>query len=199
MAKQRDATSGKRRPVFTRRSRIVLNEAQRSALIGRRRSPQRLSEADIEKAIGARLDKPSAVFRQGLVIDPCRETTAAERCLEAKGETPSSGASANGSGSPSVAVAGDGNQPGSNVAFNKRTWIARLMASQTSPEDHVVFGSADAGFEPTLTAGGISDVINGLVLSPGPADVPAFYDFTRSRWPSNRSGKKHWTTGISTM
>jgi hypothetical protein len=51
------------------------------------------------------------------------------------------------------------------------------MVGQTAPEESVRFGAADVSLESALTAGGIDDVIRGLVFAPGPADVPAFYDF----------------------
>jgi hypothetical protein len=156
-----------RRPAITRRSRITLTEAQRVELLGRRGGPQRLSEAQIERVVRASLDKPASISRRGLADDPCRPRTEAERCLDDSTTVQTNGSQP----SPST------NQPGTNVSFNQSAYVARLMDRQTSPEDPISFGADGAQLEEPLTAGGVSAVINGLNFSPGPADVPAFYDF----------------------
>ena len=170
--------AGTRVPRFQRPSRLVLNDQQRAALLGNRAGPTRVSEADLERVLGRTLDKPAAIYRRALPFDPCRPETDAERCLAQDGSGSAAGVAAGGAGGAApITAPTNGNVPGTNVTFSKRAVIASLMSRQTKPEDPVEFGARGGELEPALTAGGVDDVIRGIVFAPGPADVPAFHDF----------------------
>jgi hypothetical protein len=158
-------------------------------------NPLTLTEAELEQALGFDLDKPPVVYRRHLEPDPCRPRDDAECCLDdaPPGEN---GDGEDGNGEGGGENGDDGEQPpvelesdssgdsdsdgadlaGSNVTFRKGRLIADLFRRQTSPEDPVEFGS-NGDLEGPLTAGGVADVIAGVTLAPGPADVPAFHDF----------------------
>jgi hypothetical protein len=162
-----DPATGSRGRTITRPTVINLTDAQRKALFNGRGGTRSVTEARLETILGTTLDKPAAIFRLAPELDPCRPRLGAEECLEDTPATPVT---------TSTQPTG-GNQPGSNVRFEKRAVIAKLMDRQTAPEDPIEFGPADLPLESSLTAGGVDDVIRGLVFAPGPADVPAFHDF----------------------
>lgn len=66
----------------------------------------------------------------------------------------------------------NGNLGGLTVEFDKDKAIATIMGRQTAPEAPVEFG-----LEPPLSPGEVSAAISQVTFAPGPADVPAFYDF----------------------
>jgi hypothetical protein len=161
--------NGVRAPKYQRRSRLVLTDAQRKALLRRRAGDSAFSEADLASVVGRGVAKPAAIFRAAVPDDPCRPMTDAERCFSnaPAGAAPGAGAVPAGPG---------GTQPAASVAMDEKAVIAQLFDRQATPEEPVEFGAA-AALEPTLTAGGVDDVIRGVVFAPGPADVPAFHDF----------------------
>ncbi|MFL5963760.1 MAG: hypothetical protein ACJ757_12795 [Gaiellaceae bacterium] len=149
-----------------------------------------VTEDELEEAVGFGLDKPPVVYRRHLEPDPCRPRSDADCCLDGAsdgngGADESDDPVTNGDGSTDADGStdsegsdgdGDSDVAGANVTFDKQRLISNLFSRQTSPEDPVEFGSG-ARLEGPLTAGGVSDVISGVTLAPGPADVPAFYDF----------------------
>ncbi|HEX6997428.1 MAG TPA: hypothetical protein VF322_04745 [Gammaproteobacteria bacterium] len=162
------------------RGRLQLTREQRQALSAGGNQPVELTEAQLEDRLGFTLDKPPVVYRLHLEPDPCRPLTDAERCLE-DGETESDDGTDDGGGAAGPIDGPDVNEhgdvAGGNVRFRKGAAIARIMGRQSAPEDPVVFGSADGDLEGRLGADEVSTAINQIVFTPGPADVPAFYDF----------------------
>jgi hypothetical protein len=162
------------------RSRLLVAPNVADTLLGNGNQPVTVTEDELEGTLGYGLDKPAAVYRRQLEPDPCRPQNDADCCLDdaqageggAEGgdhtETDGNGSGADGDAASTIA--------GAHVTFDKKTLIADLFARQTAPEAPVEFGTGTR-LEGPLTAGGVSDVISGVTLAPGPADVPAFYDF----------------------
>ncbi|MDH4137734.1 MAG: hypothetical protein OEW09_13620, partial [Anaerolineae bacterium] len=176
-----DDTSGDRP---RRRTRFLLTNEQAKAIIPENTNgPVAFKEAELEAALGGPLDIPPVVYRRGLFDDPCRPPFPGEECLRAPagddgaGEGQEDGAGAPGEDSSLADT--DGNVPGEGVEFDKGAYIARLLDRLAAPEDPVEFGY-DAG-APTpvsrLTPDEVAGAISALNIEPGPADVPAFYDF----------------------
>lgn len=152
-----------------RPGRLTLTQTEHDALFGSESGKVTVTEEELETALGTNLDKPPVLYRRHVGFDdPCRPRTPAEECIE--GPPPRTEQPDTGSGSST------GTGP-STTAFDKDAAIAELLDRQTAPEDPLEFGREDADLERPLTAGGVSDVIDGVVFEPGPADVPAFYDF----------------------
>ncbi len=154
-----------------RPGRMLLTDAERKAIVGAKRGKIVLTEAQLAAKLGTSLAKPSSVYRLHLEPDPCRPTTEAERCLEVG---PGAGAAP-----AAPATPGGGSVAGGGVAFNGKAAIANLFSRQVRPEDPVEFGlDTDGRLEGPLTAEQVSSVIDTVTFAPGPADVPAFYDFS---------------------
>jgi hypothetical protein len=168
-AKQPDPVTGGPVSTVRVRGRLLLTDDDKRAL-GVGNQPATLSEEDIEQRLQVALDKPPAIYRRHLEPDFCRPRTDAEQCLDAtsggRGAMPSE-----------VPADSNGNRAGGNVTFDQESAVARLLARQVAPEDPVEFGAARADLEAPLTSGGVSEAISQVVFAPGPADVPAFYDF----------------------
>lgn len=161
------------------RSRLLLTNDQKGILTGYSTKPVTITEAEAERRLGVLLDKPPEVFRLHLEPDPCRPKTNAERCVD--GTDDINGSDAQADGSQHNANSG-GNDGSGNVNFDKDRAIAKIMARQDAPERPVDFGTEakngdGVSLESPLTAGGVSDVISKVLFAPGPADIPAFYDF----------------------
>ena len=191
--KEADPSTGELVGKVRLKGRLLLTEEQKAALTNTSDVPTVLTEEDVEEELGVTLDKPAAIYRRHLEPDPCRPKTDAEMCLEdvvdGNGEPGDEDGDQDDEGdqdggTPSVDLApsegqadSNGNRGGINVTFDKRTAVASLMRRQTAPEEPVEFGAEDVSLETPLTAGGVSEAIDQVVFAPGPADVPAFYDF----------------------
>ncbi len=135
-------------------------------------TPVSVTQEELEAALGEPLDKPTSVQRSGALSDPCRKFLPGEECLN-KGEDSTSG-----TGDEDDEDAG-GDVAGENVAFDSGVAIAALMDPQTAPEQKVSFNNEDAKFEGKLsTTEDIKTALGGITLTPGPADVPSFHDFS---------------------
>jgi hypothetical protein len=157
-----------------RPGRLLLTDAQRKKVVGTSGGRVVLTERQLADKLGAPLTKPAVVYRLHLEPDPCRPKTDAERCLDGDANPqPTSG------GSPATpAPTGPaGSVAGAGVQFDGDAAIANLFSRQTRPEDPVEFGVDEGRLEGRLTADEVSRAIGGLTFAPGPADVPAFYDF----------------------
>jgi hypothetical protein len=181
MATVRDPDTGQQVRKVRLKGWIQLTGEQRRALAGDGSQPVTLSEEEVEKRLGFTLDKPPTIYRRHLEPDPCRPLTDAEKCLDGIAEGHDGHADDDDDDEPGSAdedpTSDDGDVGGGNVTFRKRAAIARIMGRQSAPEDPVVFGSADHGLEHALKAAEVSTAVNQMVLTPGPADVPSFYDF----------------------
>jgi hypothetical protein len=182
IAKEPDPVTGAQVGKIRFRGRVLLSDAEMDAVLGDTGQPQTLSEEDLEQRLGVRLDKPPAVYRRHIEPDPCRPRGEVECCLDDNGGEGEDGDEDDDGGvdlveRPAPAEDENGDRAGAGVVFDKQRAIARLLGRQQAPEDPVEFGEDGGGLEGPLTAGGVADVINGLTLVPGPADVPAFYDF----------------------
>lgn len=191
--KESDPSTGEQVGKVRLKGRLLLTEEQKQALTGTSDGPKTLSEQEVEEELGVALDKPAAIYRRHLEPDPCRPKTDAERCLEDLVDQNGGPGDEDGGendeddqddGIPPVLLApsdgladSNGNRGGVNITFEKDTAVASLMGRQTAPEEPVEFGAEDASLETPLTAGGVSESIDQVVFAPGPADVPAFYDF----------------------
>jgi hypothetical protein len=157
-----------------RKGRLTLTAAERQSLSGNGSQPVVLTEEEVERRLGVTLDKPPTIYRRHVEPDPCRPLTNAEKCLDdtADGHDEPEDDSGDDEGSKSAG----GDLDGDNVTFRKGAAIARIMGRQAAPEDPVVFGAADS-LEHPLKASDVSTAVNSVVFTPGPADVPSFYDF----------------------
>jgi len=167
--------SGETISKYQLKGRMLLTDEQKNILTEGNDQITTLTEAEIEKRLEISLDKPATIYQRHLEPDPCRPRVLAELCLDDV-DVDSSGGDEGGSGN-SDQMDNNGNQAGGNIMFDGNTAVANLMHRQTSPEDPLEFGVEDIDLEPPLTVGGVSDVINKVIFTPGPADVPAFYDF----------------------
>ena len=143
-----------------------------------------VTQEELEEAIGESLDKPTSVQRSGALSDPCRKLLPGEECLNKDESTTDSDeenpTGIDGEQDPSGDVVGE------NVTFDSGVAIADLMGPQTAPEQKVSFNNEDAKFEGKLSANkdklrdteDIATAIGGITLTPGPADVPSFHDFS---------------------
>lgn len=167
--------------------RFALTSKQAKALLGNSQEPVELSEDQVEKLLGRTLDKPPVLYRSALPPDICRPVTDGERCLEdlpqGPDETPREDGDENGGdGEPRDGLDEAGNMTGSNVDATIDGYVARLLERMTAPEDPVQFGSnpdedAITSRKNRLQPGEVDQAVNALQIRPGPADVPAFYDF----------------------
>lgn len=170
-----DASTGELVGKIRMKGRLLLNEQQKQMLIHPNNQPVVVSENELEEKLGMVLDKPAAIYRNRPEPDPCRPKTHAEACLDqySSEHTTAEGENVSTEGSTDS----NGNIGGNNVSFDKSAAIAKLMGRQSAPEDPFVFGDENSDLESRLTADGVSDALSGVLFKPGPADVPAFYDF----------------------
>jgi hypothetical protein len=103
------------------------------------------------------------------------------------GETRRSGTTSR-SESDSEAVTPDINPAAPLSAENIPTFVDRLISTMTSPEEAVAFG-----VKPPADQKALNDQIGAFELRSGPADVPAFYDFTACKSPWTGYGRKRST------
>jgi hypothetical protein len=198
VARDQDPNTGDELGRVRLRGRIALTPGETQTLLDGATQPTSLTEAEVEQKLGVPLDKPPAVYRLHLEPDPCRPVIDGERCLgsmngeheeggDEEGEDEEGGdeegeddeGEGEGEENGTNGTASNGNHAGNGVAFEKDVAIAELFARQAAPESPVEFGlpEEEVDLENTTTAGGISEAIEQVVFSPGPADVPAFYDF----------------------
>ena len=147
-------------------------------------TPVSVTQEELEEALGEPLDKPTSVQRSGALTDPCRKLLPGEECLKKDDSTTGTGeenpTDTDGEQDPSGDVVGE------NVTFDSGVAIAALMDPQTAPEKNVSFNNKEAKFEGKLSANknklsdteDIATAIGGITLTPGPADVPSFHDFS---------------------
>lgn len=162
-----------------RPTRVQLTKAQRKKLgVEGAAADVTVTRTQLETVLGPGLDKPSIIERTTVTEDRCRPKTRADECLD------TSRAGAGGSAVPvgGAAQAGGGAVPMAGVVgagasavppFDADAVVADLMDTQTAPEDPL-----QIALEPTLTPNELPTAIGGLTLMPGPADVPAFHDFS---------------------
>jgi hypothetical protein len=152
-------------------TRLRLTQAQREKLgVGRTGGEVRVSQAQLEAVLGSRLQKPPIVERASTTTDPCRPPTRGEECLEP--DTGNGGGTGGGNGNGGGNGGGTGGGAG-RAPFDAGAAVADLMDTQTAPEDEL-----QIALEPTLTPDQLPAAIGGVTLMPGPADVPAFHDFS---------------------
>jgi hypothetical protein len=165
-----------------RRTRFLLTEEQAKNLIPEGATePVAFTEAELEAALGGSLDIPPVVYRRGVFDDPCRPRPG-EDCLEEKpeagtDETPAEGGETEEQPPPSPEEESD--VAGEGVEFDKSAFISRLLERMTAPEDPVEFGAAEPTPSPgsRLTPDRVAEAVSALNIEPGPADIPALYDF----------------------
>jgi hypothetical protein len=147
------------------RTRLRLTKAQREELgVEGAGGDVIVSQAQLEAVLGSGLQKPPIVERASTTTDPCRPPTRGEECFD-----PDNGnGNGNGGGTGGGAGGGAGGAP-----FDAADAVADLMDTQTAPEDQL-----QIALEPTLTPDQLPAAIGGITLMPGPADVPAFHDFS---------------------
>jgi hypothetical protein len=172
---QQDGTTGKR--AARRPTRIAIPPAAQTQL-GIDGMDVVLTQQQLEAALDASLTKLPAIERMQSATDPCRPLTEADRCLKPPAQDDGQQAGGSAGGSDGGAGAGNSNQPGSGVQFTSTAAVARLMDSQTAPEELVRFGGQGVPLERALTPEELPAAVGNVTLAPGPADVPAFHDFT---------------------
>ncbi|MEN8250465.1 MAG: hypothetical protein ABFS32_16140 [Bacteroidota bacterium] len=131
----------------------------------------KLTQEELEGALGTPLKKPASIERTNLITDPCRSKLPAEACFENKKTTTED---ATDSEDPEVI----GDLTGKNVSFDSKKAIAALMQPQTAPEHTVSFIDPNEQLEGRLKPEDVAKAIGGITLRPGPADVPSFHDFS---------------------
>ncbi|MCP4129129.1 MAG: hypothetical protein GY753_19050 [Gammaproteobacteria bacterium] len=136
---------------------------------------KRVTQEQLEAALGLPLDKPTSIQRAAVLSDPCRSLLPGEECLNTEGDS-TSGTETEGDSTSGTETEGD--IVGENVAFDSGVSIAALMDPQTAPEHTVRFDDMDTQLEGKLGQDELAKAIGGLTLLPGPADVPSFHDFS---------------------
>jgi hypothetical protein len=180
IAKEQDPSDGTQVSRVRLKGRVLLSAAEQRALLGRRPTPTTLTEAEVESRLGVSVDRPPSVYRLHVEPDPCRPDTGAEHCLNGASDAHEHDAQleeTSPAGEGSRGASRNGHRGGRNVTFKKGAAIAHIFERQAAPEDPVEFGTEDGALETPLTSDGVSNAIEELSLEPGPADVPAFYDF----------------------
>lgn len=175
---------------------LVLTKRQARALFPQdSNAPVTIDERELERKLKVTLDKTPVVYRLNLESDPCRPKTDAELCIRTPPDDQDPGddeededdddggvellnedMDTSPQSSADTLITGDG------LRIEKGRLVARLMDRMASPEDPVVFGSDDdpislPGSNARLRSSNVERAIGKLNLRPGPADVPAFYDF----------------------
>ncbi len=130
-------------------------------------------KSDVEAALGVPMNKPSLLERGEDADDICRDKLPGEVCLDGSKDASSSDPNDRDPSNGGSGTNADGDAAGRNVAFTAGTAIARLM---DGPAIAMQDGSAE--LEPRLASEDVERAIGGVTLLPGPADVPAFHDFT---------------------
>ncbi len=169
-----------------RHTRIQLkeNDFKRLGLDQPENTAKSVTQEELEDVLGVSLDKPTSVQRTIEPTDPCRSLLPGERCLNEDDDP--SGTDENGSPgtpgeepNPNEENSENGDVTGANVSFDSNVAIAALMDPQTAPEHTVRFGDKDKQLlEGKLNTNELATAIGGITLTPGPADVPSFHDFS---------------------